>query len=419
MPRPRIQGARGAGPRPAAPRAPMMPLLLLTAALAAAVPLAFSRGGTAVCAAAAVSSAPAALAPGARGPAVFWLQARLGSMGVYSGPVTGYFGVQTQNAVMVFQRSRGLTASGVVGPATARALTAVAWTVEVRKGDTLAAVSTRLACTVAELMRANPKVINPDRIYAGQRLNVPVPAEILALAQAAAAAAGDVSVAAAGTALTPALSLQTEPPQSGRDTQTTAPPQVPAVRTPLRVALTFNDGPDPAVLPLILDILKQHSVPATFFFTGRQVADHPDLVREVVRLGHTIECHGWRHEPMAGRTHSRILAELRDSAKVIADLTGRHPTWFRPPGGENDQAVYSAAARAGLKVIWWHNIGRLPSDSGTAWRLDRYFFDGAVIMLPAADIATPGYLGAVLERGIRGGACFCRLDESLGIVWGW
>jgi len=353
---------------------------------------------------------------------VSWLQLRLSALGIYSGPVTGYFGPLTQSAVKAFQKSRGLSTTGTVGPATARELVDLTWTVDVRKGDTIAAIASRLGVLTNDLLRANPQVTNPNRIFAGQKLNVPVPDQIMALTRPPADVAGDGSVTVTGSSLTPV----TAPPEPAKTAvNNPAKPAVSAaepplvVRTPLRLALTFNDGPDPVVLPRILEILKQYSVPATFFFTGREMSDFPDLVRQTASLGHTVESHGWRHEPVVGRPETRTYAELVDCSRTILGLTGRKPSWFRPPGGAVDAAAGAAAARSGMRLVWWHNIGQLPSDAATVGRLDRYLSDGSVIMLPAADPATPAYLGALLERWTRGGVCFCPLDDSLGISWGW
>ncbi|MDP2871050.1 MAG: polysaccharide deacetylase family protein [Bacillota bacterium] len=376
--------------------------------------------GRACAAPAPASSAPVSLSIGFRDPAVLWLQLRLTALGLYSGPVTGYFGTQTQAAVRAFQRARGLAVSGVVGSLTSRELGGMVWRVPIRKGDTLAAVAQRYGCTVADLLKANPQVSNPDRVYAGQMLTIPVPAAILALVPSGGGTAGDASVPATATGLvTQAPKVHAD--QAGQGTTAPVAPKSlsASVVTPLRVALTFNDGPDPAVLPAILEVLKAHCVPATFFFTGKEMSDHPEIVREVLRLGHAVESHGWRHEPMVGLTEARIGVYLADTARVIADLTGGAPKWFRPPGGAVDQAVAAAAARAEQQLLWWHNIGPLPTDAATVTLMDRYLFDGAVIMLPAADASTATYLGPMLERWIWSGACFCRLDEPLGITWGW
>jgi peptidoglycan/xylan/chitin deacetylase (PgdA/CDA1 family) len=70
------------------------------------------------------------------------------------------------------------------------------------------------------------------------------------------------------------------------------------VRTPLpprTIALTFDDGPGPDLLPQVLDILDAHEIKATFFMVGSYARQRPDLVREVVRRGHNVASHSWSH----------------------------------------------------------------------------------------------------------------------------
>src|SRR4051794_5128407 len=61
------------------------------------------------------------------------------------------------------------------------------------------------------------------------------------------------------------------------------------------IALTFDDGPDPASTPRFLDVLDALGVRATFFVLGESVMRHPALVRETTRRGHELGVHGWTH----------------------------------------------------------------------------------------------------------------------------
>ncbi|MDO8673347.1 MAG: polysaccharide deacetylase family protein, partial [Dehalococcoidia bacterium] len=65
--------------------------------------------------------------------------------------------------------------------------------------------------------------------------------------------------------------------------------------SPPTVFLTFDDGPCPPFTSEILDILKDHVVPATFFVCGRNVERHPDLAKRIVREGHSIGNHTFSH----------------------------------------------------------------------------------------------------------------------------
>lgn len=98
-----------------------------------------------------------------------------------------------------------------------------------------------------------------------------------------------------------------------------------------RVALTFDDGPDPLYTAQILDTLKARGAVASFFVLGRQVQRLPDLTKRIAAEGHEIGNHSWSHPDLAGLSESAIRMELSATARVIEAITGQRPLLFRPP----------------------------------------------------------------------------------------
>jgi cellulose synthase/poly-beta-1,6-N-acetylglucosamine synthase-like glycosyltransferase/peptidoglycan/xylan/chitin deacetylase (PgdA/CDA1 family) len=98
-----------------------------------------------------------------------------------------------------------------------------------------------------------------------------------------------------------------------------------------RIALTFDDGPDPKWTPRIADLLRREGVPGTFFVVGSQAARHPGLVRRLVREGHDIGNHTFTHAGLVdGRRWQRRL-QLDLTEAVIVGITGRYARFLRPP----------------------------------------------------------------------------------------
>jgi cellulose synthase/poly-beta-1,6-N-acetylglucosamine synthase-like glycosyltransferase/peptidoglycan/xylan/chitin deacetylase (PgdA/CDA1 family)/spore germination protein YaaH len=97
------------------------------------------------------------------------------------------------------------------------------------------------------------------------------------------------------------------------------------------LALTFDDGPDPAYTPKILDILKRRGVKATFFMIGSAAADHPDLVKRVYAEGHEIGNHSFTHPNMAHVDAERVRLELTATERALESMIGRSVALFRPP----------------------------------------------------------------------------------------
>ena len=96
------------------------------------------------------------------------------------------------------------------------------------------------------------------------------------------------------------------------------------------VVLTFDDGPDPVVTPRVLDLLDRHGAKASFFVLGRLAAQHPEILRDIVARGHSVENHTHRHPlSFAGWLPGAMLREIRRAQEAIADACGQAPQYFR------------------------------------------------------------------------------------------
>ncbi|MEU6406742.1 polysaccharide deacetylase family protein [Streptomyces sp. NPDC046985] len=155
------------------------------------------------------------------------------------------------------------------------------------------------------------------------------------------------------------------------------------------VALTFDDGPDPASTPHFLDSLDRLAVRATFFVLGESAARHPDLTREIAARGHEIAVHGWVHTRPWLPDPARDLRETARAVRVVRDVTGAAPTWYRPPYGILTGGRWAAARRLGLRPVLW-----------TAWGRDW-----------TAD-ATPASVRACVAADLRGGGTILLHDSD-------
>ncbi|MFC4328825.1 polysaccharide deacetylase family protein [Streptomyces andamanensis] len=124
------------------------------------------------------------------------------------------------------------------------------------------------------------------------------------------------------------------------------------------VALTFDDGPDPASTPHFLDALDRLDVRATFFVLGESAVRHPGLVRAIAGRGHEIAVHGWTHSRPWLPDPGRDLRETARAVRAVHALTGRRPLWYRPPYGILTGGRWAAARRLGLRPVLWSAWGR-------------------------------------------------------------
>lgn len=100
---------------------------------------------------------------------------------------------------------------------------------------------------------------------------------------------------------------------------------------PSKVAITFDDGPDPEFTTPILDTLRSRQAVASFFVVGKQVQRLPQLTRRIIEEGHEIGNHSWSHADFSALSDAAIRLELGTTSRVIEAVTGRHPLLVRPP----------------------------------------------------------------------------------------
>ncbi len=102
-----------------------------------------------------------------------------------------------------------------------------------------------------------------------------------------------------------------------------------------KIALTFDDGPNPQYTPRILDVLGQHHVPATFFVIGSQGALYPSLLQRMVSEGHEVGNHSFTHPDVSTISPEQLGLELNATQRLFESYLGRRSILFRPPYGED------------------------------------------------------------------------------------
>ncbi|VVM04823.1 Peptidoglycan-N-acetylglucosamine deacetylase [Methylacidimicrobium cyclopophantes] len=134
------------------------------------------------------------------------------------------------------------------------------------------------------------------------------------------------------------------------------------VRLPLPapglVVLTFDDGPDPEITPGILDLLDAHGAKASFFCIGKRAERYPDLLREILCRGHSVENHSFAHSPLfAFSPLGAFRREIGKAQSVLSGIGGRPPRFFRAPMGFRNPLLDPALAPLGLRYVSWTRRG--------------------------------------------------------------
>lgn len=156
---------------------------------------------------------------------------------------------------------------------------------------------------------------------------------------------------------------------------------------PPTIYLTFDDGPNPEVTPLLLDLLGREAVPATFFLIERHVtADTEPLVRRMGAEGHAVALHSHTRALML-ESPQRLAAELEAFADRLSGLTGRPPCRaFRPHAGWRGTNMLEGMAAMDYQLVGWGwmlwdwNFFR-PKDARIVPRLVRHASPGDIIVV--------------------------------------
>ena len=192
-----------------------------------------------------------------------------------------------------------------------------------------------------------------------------------------------------------------------------------------RITLTFDDGPTGQFTEQVLDILREHHVPATFFVCGKNVEAHPNLLRRIVAEGHEVGNHTYSHPYFFFKSRRRMAEEIDRTQAIIEKVVGFRPNIFRPPYGARWFGLVPTLVRRSMHLIQW-------SATGYDWKKDaagitqtalRELKPGAIILLhdgretrPASETdrsPTTAALPSLIAGARQAGYTFAPLKEFL------
>jgi peptidoglycan-N-acetylglucosamine deacetylase len=186
-------------------------------------------------------------------------------------------------------------------------------------------------------------------------------------------------------------------------------------RASAALALTFDDGPDPAHTPAVLDRLRERGVRATFFVVGAKAEAHPALVARMAEEGHAIGHHSYTHGAPQDTSAPALVAEARRTSALLLRLAGRAPRLYRPPHGKVTPAKVLGLWALGQTIVLWN---RDPKDfaCGAVGPLRRWFEEeplgpGDIVLLHDVHPYVAPALDAVFTRAARLGLRFATPEE--------
>jgi peptidoglycan/xylan/chitin deacetylase (PgdA/CDA1 family) len=187
---------------------------------------------------------------------------------------------------------------------------------------------------------------------------------------------------------------------------------------PRLIALTFDDGPYPVYTPMLLDVLRELGVPATFFLIGADAQQWPELTRRIESDGNEIADHTYTHPNLDQEPADAVRKEILEGRDALWALSHDPAvrTLMRPPHGRYTENTLRVAQALGYSVVLWTD------DSGdwrslTVDRLQRHLLEYAtapeIVLLHSGKLTTIEALPYVVERFKRAGYRFVTVGELL------
>lgn len=184
------------------------------------------------------------------------------------------------------------------------------------------------------------------------------------------------------------------------------------------IYLTFDNGFEAGFTEDILNTLQKEKVPATFFLVGHYITSAPDLVKRMVKDGHTIGNHSDKHPNMANLSKTRMLEEWVNFDKKLKELTGIERTYYaRPPEGIFSEKLLEVGNEHGYTHIFW-SIAFRDWDTGDTKdkqyaynELIKQLHPGAIILMHTVAKHNADALPDFIKEAKRQGYRFGTLDE--------
>ena len=185
----------------------------------------------------------------------------------------------------------------------------------------------------------------------------------------------------------------------------------------MEIALSFDDGPHPRLTPVILDILAEYGIKATFFMVGENVGYYPDAARAVAEAGHEIGNHTFSHRRFSRMSEGEMLDEIASCEKAISGVWDRPVHYVRPPEGQMNDTVRRVAGTLDYRIILWDVDTRDWAHTPPA-EITRHILDtvqaGDIILMHdfiGHDSPTPAALRMVIPALMERGYSFVTVGE--------
>ncbi|NII54930.1 polysaccharide deacetylase family protein [Luteibacter sp. SG786] len=180
--------------------------------------------------------------------------------------------------------------------------------------------------------------------------------------------------------------------------------------------LSFDDGPDPAHTPKLLDTLARHGVKASFFLVGEKIEQHPDIVKRIVEEGHMIGNHSYSHWSFRNMNLAKQLDEVYRTDALLRLFDNRPHHRMRPPHGYVGASLLAHFARRRRSFVYWSYDSLDYQDRPVEALIDRLRHDppaaGDIVLMHDDSDKAADALDVLLPEWLAQGIRFAALPGS-------
>lgn len=189
-----------------------------------------------------------------------------------------------------------------------------------------------------------------------------------------------------------------------------------------KIYLTFDCGYENGNTEAILDALKKHNAPATFFVVGHYLESAPELVKRMVAEGHAVGDHTYHHPDMSKISDlATFQKEMDDVRSLFKEVTGQEmPMYYRPPQGKYNLDNLQMAKELGYATFFWSlayvdwNVNDQPTHEEAFSKLTTRIHPGAIVLLHNTSKTNGEILDELLTKWEEMGYVFAPLSDFLG-----
>ena len=183
------------------------------------------------------------------------------------------------------------------------------------------------------------------------------------------------------------------------------------------IAITFDDGPDAAVTPIVLDILKKHNLRATFFCIGKKIDGNENILQRIFTEGHIVANHSYSHSYFIDFFGTKkIKEEIVSTNSDIEKIINKKIQFFRPPYGVTTPNIAKAVESLQLKTIGW-DVRSMDAveknEDKIVARVTSQLKSGSIILFHDTNARIASVLEQTIEHCNKNGFIIVPLDKLL------